>query len=77
VRADMETMRQDTQTDARGVPTLEGLGAYISVKEAGRLLGMTVSGVHAALRRRRVPSVKLGNSVLIRASDLRLLRAGD
>lgn len=71
----MEPMPPGAQRDVRGgVPTLEGLGAYVTVKEASRLLGLSIGGVHSAIRRRRVPTLRLGNALLLRVSDLKLVR---
>jgi len=74
----MDTTTNDGQLAVAGTgtsaPALAGAGGFVTIKEAARLLGMSVWGVHSAVRRHRVPKVKLGNSVLLKVSDLHLVR---
>lgn len=50
---------------------VNGLGGYVTVEQAARLLHMTESGVHKLVRRRNVPFVRLGHyCLLLRPADL-------
>lgn len=53
---------------------VEGLGGWITVREASRLLGIGPTAVHMAIRRHRLPTIKLGNTTMLRLTDLKLAR---
>lgn len=51
---------------------VEGIGGYVTVDRAARMLRITNDGVVKIIRRQHVPCVRLGRSLLVRPSDLAL-----
>ncbi len=50
--------------------SVQGVGGLVTVEQASRLLGISISGVYKRITRQSIPVVKLGDRVLLRASDL-------
>lgn len=48
----------------------EGLGGYVTLQEAARLRGRTYYNVRYLLRSRRLPHIKMGNTLLVRLADV-------
>ena len=56
---------------------VEGIGGWITVAQAARLLGLTVSGVHKLVRRRNLPVLRVGGErgpLLVQLSALQAAR---
>jgi excisionase family DNA binding protein len=53
---------------------VEGLAGWVTVREASRLLGIGPTAVHMAIKRNRVPTIKVGNTTMVRLTDLQLTR---
>ncbi len=53
---------------------VEGLAGFVTVAQAARLLGMTVSGVHKLIRRRNLPVLRVGTTLLVQLSVLQAAR---
>ena len=47
-----------------------GIGDYLTIKGAAKLLGITTSGMYKRVDRDKIPSVVIGRSKLIKISEL-------
>jgi excisionase family DNA binding protein len=61
----MQRREGDAMTDS-----LAGLSGYVTVKEAARQLGVSVWQVRYYLKQRRIPTVRVGFTVLLRLRDM-------
>lgn len=54
--------------------SLAGLSEFVTVKEAARQLGVSVWQVRYFLKQRRVPTIRVGFTMLLRLRDVDGLR---